>query len=202
MTRPRLVIADDHLLVIEGLRKLLEPEFEVIETVTDGREAVAAASRERPDIVLMDVSMPVLNGFEAAREIRKVCPGCRIVFMSMHSAPDYVRAAFRAGGAAYVVKRCAASELVAAIRRVLAGETYVSPLVAPSSPEHAVALTERQRQVLRLIAEGRASKEIAAALGISVKTVEFHKSALFQKLRIRTTAELTRYAIERGIVTR
>jgi DNA-binding NarL/FixJ family response regulator len=202
MNRVRLLLADDHALVVAGLRKLLEPEFDVAGTAVDGRDLVGMAESLRPDVVLLDISLPLLNGIDAAKALKKALPEVKIVFVTMHSDPDYVEEAFRAGGSAYVLKRSAASELVTAIHEVLAGHKYETPLVAvpPGPGKRTGELTERQRQVLQLVAKGRSTKEIAAILHISVKTVEFHKSGISQKLAIRSTAELTKWAIDHGII--
>ena len=202
MSRPRILLADDHALVLAGFRKLLEPEFEIVAAVEDGRALVEAAAELRPDVILLDISMPLLNGIDAAARVKRMLPETRLVFVTMHSDPDYVAEAFRAGAAGYLLKRSAASELAAAIHRVLRGEIYVTPLVSfqAGAGGFGLRLTPRQREVLQLVAEGRSTKEIAGVLGLSVKTVEFHKSALMQKLRLHTTAELTKYAIERGLI--
>jgi DNA-binding NarL/FixJ family response regulator len=207
MARARLLLADDHSLVVAGLKKLLEPEFDVIGTVEDGRALVTCAQKMRPDVVLLDISMPLLNGIEAARQIHRSHPNMKIIFVTMHADPDYVSAAFDAGALGFVVKRSAASELARAIRQVLRGGTYVTPLV--QEPRLSLRagrmrglrslLTPRQREVLQLVAEGKPAKDIARILGVSVKTVEFHKTAITQRLGLQTIAELTRYAIERGI---
>jgi DNA-binding NarL/FixJ family response regulator len=207
MARARLLLADDHSLVVAGLKKLLEPEFDVIGTVEDGRALVTCAQKMRPDVVLLDISMPLLNGIEAARQIHRSHPNMKIIFVTMHADPDYVSAAFDAGALGFVVKRSAASELARAIRQVLRGGTYVTPLV--QEPRLSLRagrmrglrslLTPRQREVLQLVAEGKPAKDIARILGVSVKTVEFHKTAITQRLGLHTIAELTRYAIERGI---
>ncbi len=202
MNRVRLLLADDHALVAAGLRKLLEPEFEVAGTATDGRVLVSMAERLKPDVVLLDISLPLLNGIDAAKSLKEALPGVKIVFVTMHSDPDYVAEAFRAGGSGYVLKRSAASELVCAINEVLAGRVYMTPLVAapPAFGKRTGDLTSRQREVLQLVAKGRSTKEIAAILHISVKTVEFHKSGISQKLAIHSTAELTKWAIDHGII--
>lgn len=198
----RLLLADDHALVVAGLRKLLEPEFDVAGTATDGRVLISMAQRLKPDVVLLDISLPLLNGIDAAKALKEALPDVKIVFVTMHSDPDYVAEAFRAGGSGYVLKRSAASELVSAINEVLAGRVYLTPLVAVPSAfgKHTGELTTRQREVLQLVAKGRSTKEIAAILHISVKTVEFHKSGISQKLAIRSTAELTKWAIDHGII--
>ena len=211
MRRSRLLLADDHRLVLEGLERLLEPEFEVVGTVEDGRALLAAAQTLHPDVVLLDVSMPLLNGIDAARKLRKCCPGSKLIFVTMHDARAYVKAAFEAGGAGYVLKHSALRELIAAIREVLSGGTYVSPEIGidpdksrrkilhqPVSPIY--QLTPRQREVLQLIGEGRGNKEIAVLLGVSVKCVEYHKTALSKKLGTHGPAALTRYAASAGLI--
>jgi DNA-binding NarL/FixJ family response regulator len=211
MRRPRLLLADDHTLLLEGIRLLLEPEFELVGSVEDGRALLDAAKTLKPDVILLDISMPILNGIDAAHRLRKLLPSARLIFLTMHADADYVAEAFRAGAAGYLLKRAAASELLTAIREVMKGHHYVSPLVTRNALELLVAsskspgkfshgLTPRQREVLQLVAEGRSRKEIAAILSISVKTVEFHKATIGRKLDLRTAADFTRYAIEHGIV--
>lgn len=211
MNKPRLLLADDHQLFAEGLRKLLEAEFDLAETVSDGRAAVEAYQRLHPDLVLLDVGLPLLNGIEAARQIRKHSADARILFVTMHSDRIYVEEAFAAGGSGYVLKSAAAREMVEAIHDVLGGRFYVSPQIAnkigsaPFDPSRNPSslfggrLTPRQREVLQLIAEGKSMKEAAEILKISVRTVEFHKNGIMQELGCRSTAELTRYAMHHGI---
>jgi DNA-binding NarL/FixJ family response regulator len=210
--KPRLLLADDHTLLLEGIRLILEPEFELVGSVEDGQALLAAAKTLKPDVILLDISMPVLNGIDAARRLRKLLPSARLIFLTMHTDPDYVAEAFRAGAMGYLLKRAAASELIMAVRAVLKGHHYVSPLVtrdalrlliSPPKPAGKLSdrLTPRQREVLQLVAEGRTRKEIALILGISVKTVEFHKGKLMRELNLQTVADFTRYAIEHGIIT-
>jgi len=211
--RVRVLLGDDHAIVSEGLIRLLEPEFQVVSAVGDGRTLVSEAGRLRPDVVIFDIGMPLLNGIEAGAQIRTVLPTAKLVFLSQHSRKDYVQAAFHVGGCAYVLKNSAAAELVVAVREVLAGRHYVCSELQRRFPDVRLSgyespsemfgndLTPRQREVLQLIAEGKSAKEIAFALGISVKTVEFHKASIMDELGIRTTAELTRYAIEQGILS-
>lgn len=205
--QPRIVLADDHGLMLEGLQRILEPEFEIAAAVTDGRALLEAARSLNPDVVLMDITMPLMNGIEAAGRLAKELPHVKIVVVSMHADPDYVRAALDSGASGYVLKRSAGEELRGAIREVLAGGTYISRDIGqmrngqPFNPATVrTELTPRQREVLQLIAEGKIAKEIAAVLNISVKTVEFHKTSIAQSLGLRTTAEMIRYALERGIV--
>jgi DNA-binding NarL/FixJ family response regulator len=211
MKRPRLVMADDHRIVLEGLRKLLETDFEVVGMVEDGRATVNAAQQLAPDVVLLDISMPLLNGIEAAKQIRKLLPKVKVVFLTMHSDAEYLREAFRAGASGYLLKRSAATELVSGITEVLRGRTYISGSIAKElggslaglamrAKASSGILTDRQREVLQLVAEGRSSKEIAAILNITIKTVEFHKATIRGKLHLHGTAELTKYAIANRIV--
>ena len=209
MSKPRVLLADDHKILIEGLRGLLEPEFELLETVEDGRQLVAAVDELRPDVIVADISMPMLNGIEAGRQILKNHPKARIIYLTMHSDIAYAAEAFRLGAAGYLLKRSAAAELVAAIREVLAGGVYVTPPIAKGLMTSSIVgggmrpdtpLTPRQREVLQLVAEGNTIKEIGSILNVSPKTVEFHKYRLMEHLDLRTTAELTQYAVKHGIV--
>jgi DNA-binding NarL/FixJ family response regulator len=208
--RPRLLLADDHALLLEGVRRLLEEDFEVVGTAADGRALVAAAEQLQPDVAVVDIGMPLLNGIEATRHIRRHSPGVKVVILSQHSGHVYVREALDAGASAYILKQYASGELVSAIRTVMKGQQYLSPPALQSratlpKPDEGIAgydrrLTTRQREVLQLVAEGKAAKEIAGILNISVKTVEFHKQSIMDELGVRTTAELTRYALAHGIV--
>jgi DNA-binding NarL/FixJ family response regulator len=207
-----LLLADDHPVLMAGIRKLLEEDYEIVGTAENGRDLVAAAVRLRPDAIVMDVGMPLLNGIEAARQMRRKACGAKLVFLTQQSSQAYIREAFRSGGNAYVLKQAAASELLTAIDEALHNRYYISPMAATQdvmtifNPKvnpgelFGGALTARQREVLQLMAEGKSAKEIGSILGISVKTVEFHKAAIMDELGLRTTAELTRYAIECGIV--
>ena len=211
MSQARLILADDHELLLDGIRKLLTPEFDVVQTVTDGKSAVRAFEELQPDILLLDVGMPLLNGIEVARQVMKISPDARIVFVTMQLQKHYVEEAFRLGARGYVLKQSAARELVAALRAVLNGRTFISPRLnegfasqpAPLGQKpievFGGSLTPRQREVLQLVAEGKAGKEIAGILGISTRTVEFHKAGIMEALGMRTTAELTRYALQSGI---
>ena len=211
--RPRVLLCEDHTLVREGLRQLLADTLDVVGAVEDGRALLQAAEQLQPDVVLLDITLPQLNGFDAARQLARVSPACKVVFVTIHADPAYVREAFRAGATGYVVKTAACVDLLAAVTAVLKGQRYLSPQLAPLhadllSADPAAAqpgklsdtLTSRQREVLQLVAEGRTAREIAGVLNISRKTVEFHKSSIMRLLGLRTTAELTRYALERGIV--
>ena len=210
MKRPRVLIADDHTLVTDGLRRILEPECEVVGAVEDGRSLLVAAEKLKPDIILLDISMPQLNGVDAARRLHDIVPSAKVIFVTMHADATYVAGAFRAGASGYVLKRCASMELLNAVHEVLKGRTYVTPLIRKDilgqlpgwplgSGETSGELTDRQREVVQLVAEGHPVKEIAAILNISQKTVAFHKSNVMRRLGIRSTAELTKYALEHGI---
>jgi DNA-binding NarL/FixJ family response regulator len=200
--RPRLLLADDHPLFLEGVRRFLESKYDVVGTAADGNALIAAAQQLRPDIIIVDISMPEMNGLAATQVIRKAVPSAKFIALSVHSDQAYVSEAFRVGVKGYVSKRAAAAELLTAIRQVLEGRTYVTPLVSsgvPEAPKEPKRLTLRQLEILRLVAEGYQNKEIAQLLKISVKTVEFHKTRIMSELNIHTPAGLTRYAIDHGI---
>ena len=212
MRRPRVLLADDHKIVAEGLRSLLEPEFEIVGIVEDGRALVAAAQKLNPDVIVADISMPLLNGIEAARQLKKGTSQAKIVFLTMHPDVMYATRALEAGASGYVLKHAAPSELITAIREALKGRIYLTPLIAKdvlesfSGGSHKgrksdLEPTPRQREVLQLVSEGRSAKEIASILHISTRTVEFHKYRLMEALGIRTNAELIQYAIKHGIVS-
>jgi DNA-binding NarL/FixJ family response regulator len=208
----RILIADDHAIVAEGLKHLVEAQsdLEVVATVGDGRAAVRAAKETEPDVVLMDLSMPELNGADAARAIIDERPGCKVIVLSMYAEREYVRRALKAGATGYVVKRSAAKELVDAIRAVHAGQRYLSPRVADvviddyagdGKADLLDKLSAREREVLQLLAEGRTGAEIAQRLTLSQKTVETYRARLVEKLGIRDVAGLVKFAIQRGLVS-
>jgi len=209
MPKPRILLADDHVLVLEGFRRILHEHYELVGTVGDGYALLAAAKTVQPDIVILDISMPLLNGIDTAAQLKKICPTAKIIIVTMHAGPDYVRSAFEAGASAYVLKGSAVDELEQAIRAVLGGHSYITPLItkelvdvylsAPS--EKPSGLTPRQREVLQLLAEGRTAKEIANLLHITSRTVEFHKGQILDQLKLKTTADLIKYALTHGIVT-
>ena len=212
MKRPRVLLADDHRIVAEGLRNILSEEFELIGVVEDGRALLEAVQEQRPDVIVADISMPHLNGIDALVELKKRDAGVRVVFLTMHMDASYLRRALAAGALGYVLKHSAVAELVDAIRAALDGRKYVSPklaaeLVDGGKREHedegnpVAALTPRQREVLQLLAEGRSAKEIGDVLSISPRTVEFHKYQLMETLQIHTSAELILFAIKHGIVS-
>ncbi|MBV8896828.1 MAG: response regulator transcription factor [Acidobacteriaceae bacterium] len=212
MDKPRVLICDDHALIVEGLRSVLADEFDVIGVCANGRDLVDKAEDLQPDAVLVDVSLPVLNGMEAARRIKSISPAIKIVFVTQRSDSEYVQTAFRLGASAYILKQSAAGEVIPALREALAGRYYLTPSLFNGVPEALInpnhnpaelfggRLTGRQREVLQLVAEGKSNKEIAGVLNISLKTVDFHKARIMDELGLRSTAELTRYAIEHGMV--
>jgi DNA-binding NarL/FixJ family response regulator len=212
MKKPRVILADDHKIVLEGLKSLLGDEFEVVASVGDGRALVEQAAVLHPDVIVADVSMPQLNGIEAARRIKKTDKTVKIVFLTMHLDATYAEDAFEAGASGFVLKHAAPSELVTAIREALKGRTYVTPLIAGDlirafreggSPEKEGLrkTSPREREILQLLAEGRSGKEIAAILSISPRTVEFHKYRMMEKLHIKSNAELVQYAVKHGIIS-
>jgi len=203
--RPRVLLADDHVLMMEGLQSLLAGHVELVGSAVDGRALVDAAMRLKPDIVILDISMPVMNGIEAARQLRKDLPNTKLIFLTMYSDALYVHEALRLGISAYVLKHSASSELLSALQAVQKGQKYITPRVVQVEVEphrlHVAdrRLTKRQREVLQLVAEGMTAKEIASTLSLSVKTAQFHKANVMRTLGLRTTAELVKYAIRRGM---
>jgi DNA-binding NarL/FixJ family response regulator len=212
MRKPSVLLADDHLIVAEGLRGLLTPHFDLVGIVGDGLELIESAESLRPDVIVADITMPSLNGIEAARRLTAAGSRSRVIILTMHREVTYAMRALEAGAVGFVLKHSATSELVTAIREAIAGRTYISPLIAgdllrsyqdgghPQS-DRLVDLTRRQREVLQLVAEGHSSKEIATLLGISRRTAEFHKARVMEVLGVRTTAELTHYAIRHGLIS-
>lgn len=212
MKIPRVLLADDHTLVLEGFRRIVEQRCEVVGAVEDGRTLLEEVVRLHPDLILLDISMPLLNGLDAARQVKKLCPDVKLVFVTMHADPAYVSEAFKAGASAYLLKRSAARELDQAIDSVMKGQFFVTALLTKelvTSMAEGYAnlltkrqdLTPRQREVLQLVAEGRTIKEIAMLLNISPKTVEFHKAQIMFHLDLHTTAELTKYALAHGLTS-
>ncbi|MGA3117355.1 MAG: response regulator transcription factor [Syntrophobacteraceae bacterium] len=212
MARPRVLIADDHKIVVEGLKKMLQHDFDIAGTVEDGRELITSVEKHHPDVIIADVSMPMLNGIDAVRQIKKVHKTIKVVFLTMQLDVAYAVSAFKVGASGYVLKHSAPDELVTAINEALKGRTYVTPLIAGkllqayeegshTQTDTARSLTPRQREVLQLLAEGYSAKEIATILNISLKTVEYHKYRMMEDLGIKTLAELVRYAVKHGIET-
>jgi DNA-binding NarL/FixJ family response regulator len=208
--RTRVLLADDHLMLVEALKKVLEVEYDVVGSVGDGLALLNAAERLRPDVVVLDIAMPLLNGLDAGRQLRNNLPAAKLVFLTMNEYPYLVGEAFRAGASAYLLKQGAALELTLAISDVLKGKTYVTPCIAgglanislldPETREQAPQPTARQRQVIQLLAEGRSMKEIADLLHITMRTVASHKYRVMEILQIKTSAELVRYAVKHRIV--
>jgi DNA-binding NarL/FixJ family response regulator len=211
MKRSRVLIADDHSMVIDGLRALLEPEYEVVGAVNDGRAVLPEVRRLRPDVVVIDISMPLLNGLDCARQLRDAGCTAKMLILTMHPDATLAQEALAAGASGYVLKSSPGSELKAALGDVLRGRIYLSPAVTRDMDEvmgrmtsiHEdvwARLTPRQREVLQLLAEGKSHKEVANVLNISVKTAEYHKYAILDKLGLKTNAELVQYAIRHGII--
>jgi DNA-binding NarL/FixJ family response regulator len=209
MRTARILLADDHALTLSGMRAVLEPHCEIVGSVADGRALVDAALRLRPQAIVMDIGMPLLNGIDAAVQIKKHLPAVKLLFVTMHDSPAYLLSALQAGASGYILKSAASEELLEAIDSALDGHIYVSSRLSKESldrfrdsPRAATAfhLSQRERETLQLIAEGRIEKEIAFVLNISIKTVGFHRENIKRKLGLRTTAELTKYAIEQGLI--
>jgi DNA-binding NarL/FixJ family response regulator len=209
MSAPRVLLADDHALLLGAFEKLLGDECEIVGQVSDGRALVAAAERLKPDLVILDISMPLLNGLDAGRQIKQKLRNTKLIFLTMNEDPDLAAEAFRAGASGYVLKRSAASELVMAIREVMQGRSYVTSLVTEGLVGSLINtdarkaggdLTLRQREVLQLLAEGRSMKEIAGVLNLTPRTVAFHKYRMMEQLKIKSTAELIQYAVKHNIV--
>lgn len=212
MNRPRVLLADDHRMVAEGLKGVLADEFEVVGVVEDGRAMVEAANKLQPDVVVADISMPHLNGIDALPRLKKDNPDIKVVFLTMHQNAAYARRALEAGAAGFVVKHSAPEELVIAIRAALKGKTFITPALTEDVLESiqrgskggndpSASLTPRQREILQLLAEGRSAKEIAGTLAISPRTVEFHKYQMMETHGFHNSAELIHFAIKHGIVT-
>ena len=209
MSRPRILLADDHLLLLDGLRHLLERHYDLVGAVQDGQSVVSAAQRLQPDLVLMDVAMPVLNGLQAGQRLREQQPKIKLLYVSMYADPPYVEEAMRIGASGYILKRSGWEELSRAIEAALAGKQYVSsalsdaleqpPILPPVMSESGRPLTDRQRQILKLVAGGYTSREIGRMLHITSKTVEFHKGRLMRQLELQSTVELARYALTHGL---
>jgi len=210
MSRIRVLLADDHRIVAEGLKRLLEPEFELVGVVEDGRALLAAAKELNPDVIISDISMPELNGVEALEEMKKHNPEVRVVFLTMHHNVGYARQAMDAGALGYVIKHSASEELILAVRAAAAGKTWITPAIAGellqsmrtgngSNIDPVRKLTLRQREILRLLVDGHSAKAIAARLDISPRTVEFHKYAMMETLDVKTSADLIRIALQSGV---
>jgi DNA-binding NarL/FixJ family response regulator len=209
--KTRILLGDDHVLILDGLKAALRDHYDVVGQATDGRSLVRAAEQLKPDMVVVDISMPLLNGFDSAKQIKKILPNTKVIFLSQHLNPAYLKHALRVGASGYVLKSGATEELREAIGVALRGKTYITPAFGEEViatlwnrsgelSEAEEGLTERQREILQLIVQGKANKEIADVLHVSVKTVEFHRSRLMTKLGVRTVAELTKVALQQGLI--
>ena len=199
-SRPRILIADDHVLIAEAFNRLLANDFDVVAMVHDGRSLIQAAERLQPDVILVDIGMPLLNGLEAAQRIKRTSPNVKIIYVTINHDPDLVEEALKRGASAYLSKTAAASELVSAINRALSSDCHVfpSPMLQEPSPEP--QLTDRQVEVLQLLAEGRSMKEAAAVLNLATRTVAFHKYRIMENLHLRNDAEVVQYAMHHHVI--
>jgi DNA-binding NarL/FixJ family response regulator len=208
----RVLLGDDHAFILDGVRAALRAEYEVVGQANDGRALVEAAERLKPDLVILDISMPLLNGFESAKQIRKIRPSAKLIFLSQHLNPAYLRHALKLGASGYVLKSGSSEELGRAVHAVLHGQTYITPAFGQDVIDNLWSrsgeinnqqekLTDRQREILQLIIDGKGNKEMADMLHVSVKTVEFHRARLMTKLGVRTAAELTKAALQQGLLS-
>ncbi len=209
--RPRVLLADDHELLLDAFEKLLEPECRVVGRVADGRALLRAARELRPDVIVLDIGMPSLNGLDAGQRVKAMLPSTRLVFLTVSEDPDLAAEAFRVGGSAYILKKSAASELFTAIREVIRGRPYITPLIdtervtsfmlGGGRRRPATMLTARQREILQLLAEGRTMKQVASVLHLAPRTIAFHKYRMMRDLGIKSNAELIQFAVRTRIVT-
>jgi DNA-binding NarL/FixJ family response regulator len=206
MTRPRVLMADDHLMLLEAFKALLEPDFEVVGMVADGRALLDEFARLHPDVVLLDVAMPLLNGLDAGRQLKAQRRSVKLVYLTMNPDPDLAGEALRIGASGYLLKSSAAQELKQAIHEALRGRSYITPLITRDVVGSLLQrgtraeLTARQREVLQLLAEGKSMKEVAAILDLTPRTVAFHKYRMMEQLRLKTSAELVKFAVQHGVV--
>jgi DNA-binding NarL/FixJ family response regulator len=210
MKRPRILLADDHTLMAEALGHMLQTDFDVVGTVSDGRALIKAAAELKPELVVVDIGMPLLNGLDAADQLKALHPDIKVIFLTQNREPRFAVEAFRRNASGYLLKDSAASELTTAIREALDGRSYVSPVIAKGMIDHALnaepndsgsrELSPREREVLQLLAEGKSMKEVGSILDISPRTVEFHKYRVMQLLGVKTNAELVQYAIKHGLI--
>lgn len=211
MKRPRVLLADDHRMLLDALKRIIEPRCEVVGTANDGRALLEAAAKLQPEIIVLDIAMPELNGLDAARHIKRTMPKVKLIFMTMNEEPDIVGEAFRAGASGFLLKQAAAFELTDAIEQVLKGRSYVTPSAAagqakislrePRARERTPEPTPRQREVIQLLAEGHSMKETASKLKITKRTVAAHKYAVMELLQLKTNADLVQYAIKHRIIS-
>ena len=207
---PRVILADDHTILVEAFRKLLEPACEVVATVADGHALLEVALRFKPDVIVLDIAMPLLNGLDAGRQVKELVPGVKLIFLTMNEDPDLAVEAIRMGASGYLLKKSAASELFKAIQTALRGKSYVTPQIArgmetsfirdPEGNKHSQTLTPRQRQVVQLLAEGKSMKEAADVLKVATRTIAFHKYRIMEDLKLKTTADLIQFAMKNHIV--
>jgi DNA-binding NarL/FixJ family response regulator len=208
--RRRVLLADDHTLLLEAFEKLLEPDFTVVGAVSDGRALLSAAAELKPDVIVLDIAMPLLNGLDAARQLKATMPKVKLIFLTMNEDPNVASEAFRAGASGYLLKTSASSELTKAIREALCGRSYVTPIITqgmvdsfirrPRDDRDAPQLTPRQREVLQLLAEGRSMKEAAKILNVTPRTVAFHKYRMMDQLNLKNNADLIQFALRECIV--
>ena len=211
MKRKRVLLADDHTLLLDAFAKLLEPEFDVVGTVADGRALLAAAEELRPDVVVLDIAMPLLNGLDAGRQLKKALPDVKLIFLTMNQDPAIATEAFRAGASGYLLKTSAGSELIKAIEEATSGRSYVTPLITqdlveefmlgPNERKRPADLTPRQREVLQLLAEGHPMKEAARILKVAPRTIAYHKYRIMERFRLKSNAELIQFAIRHVVVS-
>jgi DNA-binding NarL/FixJ family response regulator len=207
MTRPRILLADDHLMLLDAFKAMLEPEWDVVGTVVDGRTLLEECSRLHPDVVVLDIAMPLLNGLDAGRQLKAQRRSVKLIYLTMNPDPDLASEALRLGASGYVLKSSAAQELKQAIQEVLRGRSYITPLITQEVVGSLMVpraerqeLTIRQREVLQLLAEGRSMKEVGAILDVTPRTVAFHKYRMMEQLRLKTSAELVKFAVREGVV--
>jgi DNA-binding NarL/FixJ family response regulator len=211
MAKYRIVLADDHTLVLQAFAKMLEAEFEVPAVFSDGRSLLKAMPALKPDAIVLDIGMPILNGLDAGRQMKKLLPSVKLIFLTMHEDPGLAAEAIRAGASAYLLKTSAAAELVKAIREALKGRVYITPVIArrmedsfirnPAAKHATKELTQRQREVLQLLAEGRPMKEAAYMLGVSTRTIAFHKYRMMEQLGLKSSAELIQFAVSQHLIS-
>ena len=212
MALPRLMMADDHTILVEAFRKLLEPQYDIVGTVSDGRALLDIAPQLRPDVVILDIGMPLMNGLEAGLRLKEVMPNVKLIFLTMNEDPDLAMEAMRSGASGYLLKSSAAEELLRAIQMALKGKPYITAQIGrglqksfiknPRAKGQAKALTPRQREVVQLLAEGKSMKEVASVLKVTPRTVAFHKYRVMEELNLATTAELIQFAIKSRILVR
>jgi DNA-binding NarL/FixJ family response regulator len=210
MTAARVMLADDHTILVEAFRKLLEPHYQIVGTVADGRALVETAPQLKPDVIVVDIGMPLMNGLEAGLRLKELLPAAKLIFLTMNEDPDLAAEAMRRGASGYLLKSSAASELIRAIQMAMKGKTYLTAQIArklqksfahnPQPKARAKTLTPRQREVIQLLAEGKSMKEVADVLNVTPRTVAFHKYRIMDELNLNTTAELIQFAIKSRIL--